>query len=193
MTIWDEGGVDTLNLTQNNYNNQVSLEPGTYSNVGAFEGRTQIANVGIAQGTVIENAIMGSGDDRVTGNKAANTILLGRGDDSADGREGNDVLDGQEGSDTLRGGDGNDRLTGGAGADSFVFGTEADTVTDFEDNRDTLVLDKALWGGGVLSAQQVLNYAHVEDGDIVFVFKSNTLRVENMTNINALVDDIAFI
>ena len=193
MTIWDEGGIDTLDLTRNNANNQVNLQGGTYSNVGAFNGRPQIGNLGIAQDTVIENATMGSGNDRVTGNKAANTILLGAGDDSVDGREGNDILDGQEGSDTLRGGDGNDRLNGGVGADSCVFGTGPDTITDFED-RDTIVLDRALWGGYALSAQEVLNYARVEGGNIVFDFgNGNTLRVENVTNVNGLADDLAFI
>ena len=193
MTIWDEGGIDTLDLTRNNANNQVNLQGGTYSNVGAFNGRPQIGNLGIAQDTVIENATMGSGNDRVAGNKAANTILLGAGDDSVDGREGNDILDGQEGSDTLRGGDGNDRLTGGVGADSFVFGKGADTITDFED-RDTIVLDRALWGGSALSAQEVLNYARVADGDIVFDFgNGNTLRVENVSNVNGLADDLAFL
>jgi serralysin len=193
MTIWDEGGNDTLNLTGNRFDNRVDLDDGSYSDVGAYNGRHQIGNLGIAQGTVIENVAMGGGNDDVSGNQAANLILLGRGDDRADGREGNDTLDGQEGNDTLRGGDGNDTLTGGVGSDSFVFTKGADRVTDFENNRDTIVLSREFWGGRTPSDEEALSRAHVDGDDIVFDFGGgNTLRIENVTDINALADDLTF-
>ena len=185
MTIWDEGGNDTLDLTRNRFDNRVDLAGGSYSDVGAYDGRHQIANLGIAEGTVIENLSMGGGNDKVAGNQAANVIRLGKGDDSADGKEGNDTLDGQ---------DGNDTLTGGLGADSFVFTKGADTVTDFEDDQDTIVLSRELWGGQTPSVQDVLAAAHVEGDAVVFDFgRGNTLRIEHVTDINALADDLAFV
>ncbi|HVG48291.1 MAG TPA: calcium-binding protein, partial [Rubellimicrobium sp.] len=76
----------------------------------------------------------------------------------------------------------------------FIFSSGQDTVTDFEDNRDTLVFDRDLWGGASWSVQQVLDHAHVEGGDIVFDFGGgDTLRIKNMTDIGALGDDLAFV
>ena len=67
-------------------------------------------------------------------------------------------------------------------------------MTDFENNRDTLVLDRDLWGGAALTAEQALDYAHVEGGDIVFDFGGgDTLRIKGMTDIAALADDLAFV
>lgn len=188
MTIWDEGGKDTIDLGRDNSDQEIDLADGGFSNVCG-----EIGNLGIAKGTIIEHVVTGSGDDDVIGNKAGNNFALGRGDDTANGKDGNDKLNGQEGSDSLNGGDGNDQLTGGVGADSFVFAAGQDTVLDFEDNRDTLVLDRDLWGGQSLSASQVLDqFAHVENGDIVLDFGGDTLRIKNMTDIGALADDLAF-
>jgi serralysin len=189
MTIYDKNGIDTLDVDHDNHSQVIDLTPGTFSNLGG-----QVGNLGICDGTTIENVNTGAGDDRVTGNKAGNTMNLGRGDDTALGKDGNDRLNGQEGSDSLQGNGGNDQLTGGVGADSFIFAEGADTVLDFENNRDTLVLDRDLWGGAALSAQQVLGYAHVEGGDVVFDFGGgDTLRIKGFTDIGALADDLAFI
>ena len=51
-----------------------------------------------------------------------------------------------DGNDTLEGGKGNDDLWGGGGADRFVFDRESDTDTihDFEDGKDTLVIKGGL-------------------------------------------------
>ena len=59
----------------------------TYSDVGGLTG-----NIGIARGTVIENASLGNGNDTVIGNATANSI---------DGDSGNDSLEGNAGFDTL--------------------------------------------------------------------------------------------
>ena len=188
MTIYDESGKDTIDLGGDNHDNDIDLADGGFSSVCG-----QVGNLGIAGGTIIENAVAGSGNDHVSGNRAGNSILLGRGDDTANGKEGNDKLDGQEGSDTLQGGDGNDQLTGGAGADSFHFAAGADTVTDFE-GRDTLVLDRDLWGGADLAPEAVLQFAHVEGSDIVFDFgDGDTLRIQNLTDIAGLADNLAFV
>ncbi|WP_375459324.1 calcium-binding protein, partial [uncultured Enterovirga sp.] len=54
----------------------------------------------IASGTTIEDAYLGDGDDRVTGNGVANLLSGGRGDDVLQGLGGADILDGGQGSDT---------------------------------------------------------------------------------------------
>jgi Ca2+-binding RTX toxin-like protein len=94
-TIWDAGGIDTLDGSAVSANMTISLEAGTFSSVGQTE------NIAIAYDTVIENAIGGSGDDTFYGNDANNTILGGLGDDTFYGGLGSDTLDGESGSDTV--------------------------------------------------------------------------------------------
>ncbi|HYI42634.1 MAG TPA: M10 family metallopeptidase C-terminal domain-containing protein, partial [Sphingomicrobium sp.] len=110
-TLFDSGGIDTLDYSGFVASQVIRLSSGEYSNVGGLTG-----NVVIALGTLIENAIGGSGDDHILGNSAGN------------------LLTGGGGSDTLGGGLGSDTLTGGAGGDTFT-GTAAelsgDTITDF--------------------------------------------------------------
>lgn len=96
-TIFDSGGTDTLNYSGFSVGQLINLNGETFSNVGGFVG-----NVAIARGVVIENAIGGSGDDRLIGN-AANNVL--------DGLGGNDILSGGAGNDILNGGEGIDRAT----------------------------------------------------------------------------------
>ena len=75
----------------------------------------------------------GSGNDRLFG-EAGNDRLFGDG--------GRDRLDGGDGLDVLTDGKGLDILTGGTGNDRFVFWKDGvtDTITDYEDNRDTIDL-----------------------------------------------------
>ena len=85
---------------------------------------TQYNNFSIAYGTIIENAVGGSGRDLIWGNAVANNI---------NGMGGNDVIDGYEGADTL---------TGGAGADIFAFHVieKGDIITDFVSGSDKIDL-----------------------------------------------------
>ena len=77
-----------------------------------------------------ENALMGGGNDSVTGNLSANSIDGGGGNDSIYGAAGNDVL------------------TGGLGDDRFLIGefgaTNSDTILDFGKGDDTIVLKDSL-------------------------------------------------
>ncbi|MDI6838800.1 MAG: M10 family metallopeptidase, partial [Rhizobiaceae bacterium] len=93
-TIVDTGGVDTIDFSWVKVAQRIDLNPETYSDTAGLVG-----NLGIARGTIIENAIGGSGNDRIYGNAAANVLT---------GGAGNDVLDGRGGADTLNGGTGND-------------------------------------------------------------------------------------
>ena len=103
-TIIDNGGTDTLNYSGHGSNQTLDLRAEHYSSVAGLTG-----NLAIARGTVIENAIGGSGNDTLIGNSAANALT---------GNFGNDSLLGNAGADTLNGGNGNDSLNGG---DNYAF------------------------------------------------------------------------
>ena len=100
LSIWDGSGTDTLDLSGYTMAQRVDLRAGMFSDIGGYVG-----NLSIAIGAVIENAIGGSGADRLTGNAAAN------------------VLDGGPGADTLDGGLGADTLDGGGGIDMVSYAT----------------------------------------------------------------------
>ncbi|MCE7997259.1 MAG: hypothetical protein HEP70_00220 [Rhodobiaceae bacterium] len=117
-TIWDGNGNDTYDFS--NYTTDfmyIDLRPGEWSTFSQGQravlqegtgnyARGNIANALLHENdtrSLIENAIGGSGIDRITGNQAAN-ILNGNG--------GDDVLDGGDGNDSLIGGTGNDLLLG---------------------------------------------------------------------------------
>ena len=124
--IWDGGGIDTLNLSGFANDQSIDLNPGTFSNGGRLT-----ANISIAPGAIIENALGGAGDDLIRGNDASNMLY---------GGAGADTLDGGDGADTLDGGAGRDALFGGEGADFFIFAASsvgkrrpADFVADFSD------------------------------------------------------------
>ena len=105
FTIFDNGGADTVDLSGYAGSQAINLTPGASSNV--LGGRL---NMGIAYGTVVENAYGGSGDDGITGNDADNLLRGGAGDDNIYGGSGNDTLDAGTGRDILGGGEGNDLL-----------------------------------------------------------------------------------
>ena len=73
-TIYDSGGIDTLDYSGITLNQLINLNPETFSNVGA-----NVGNVSIARGVVIENAIGGWGDDTLIGNSANNVLDGGPG------------------------------------------------------------------------------------------------------------------
>lgn len=115
ITLFDSSGTDTLDLSGYSSNSTIDLREGQLSSAN-----TMTNNIGIAYGTVIEDAIGGSGSDIITGNSAANWLR---------GGAGNDNLAGDAGNDTLEGGSGNDVLNGGAGDDTVVFAGTFATYT----------------------------------------------------------------
>lgn len=101
--------------------------------------------------TTVENAVGGSGDDRIVGSALANVLDGGPGNDTISGGAGNDVLRGGTGSNTLRGDAGDDRFDQGTtalGADDMIGGTGIDTV-DYSARTQplTVVMDGATGGG----------------------------------------------
>lgn len=95
FSVWDGGGSDTLDFSGYSSNQLIDLTAGTFSDVGGLTG-----NVSIALGTTVENALGGSGSDRLVGNGVANRLSGGAGDDSFVGGPGNDILDGGSGLNT---------------------------------------------------------------------------------------------
>lgn len=324
MTVYDEGGVDTINCSSDLRSQTVTLADGSFSSVYGKAG-----NLAIASGTIVENYVAGSGMDSVTGNAAANALSLGSGNDKGWGEAGHDRLDGSTGNDGLYGGEGNDSLLGsygddrleggsgddrldggtgldhlyggvgadtlwgqdghdslygldgadrllggagndrleggnhddhleggagndgvygmsgrdslwgqdgadaldggagsdwmqggagndtlrggseadrlegggdhdlllgGSGNDSFVFSGGRDRVGDWEDNRDTLLIDDALWGGVAKTVSQVLSFAKDLGADIQFDFgNGRVLLVEDAMTIASLKDDLLIV
>ena len=95
LTLYDNGGNDTLDLRTDTRNQRIDLRPEGISDVYGLVG-----NLVIARDTVIENFIAGSGNDNIIGNATANRLAAGDGDDWLQGNAGNDVLEGGAGNDT---------------------------------------------------------------------------------------------
>lgn len=98
-TIWDGGGVDTIDVSAFAKACKIDLREGQYSTLG-FSVTNLTDNLGIAFDCFIENAKGGSAADTLTGNELANTINGNGGDDTIDGVGGNDILNGGDGTDT---------------------------------------------------------------------------------------------
>ena len=109
-TLWDAGGVDTIDASSQTLGNVISLVAGTYSSIGLRRTHTELMadfpafarasiamaftdaelhdgsnNLAIAYGVEIENAIGGAGADLITGNSLANRLTGGGGNDTLDG------------------------------------------------------------------------------------------------------------
>ncbi|WP_270725289.1 M10 family metallopeptidase C-terminal domain-containing protein [Shimia sp. Alg240-R146] len=117
FTIFDNGGTDTFDLSPATTNNRIDMRGGYFSSIAGGTG-----NVGIAEGTVLENLISGSGNDTITGNDADNEITGGGGNDSIDGGAGSDtaVINATLASVTVTDlGGGSVRITSADGTDVF--------------------------------------------------------------------------
>ncbi len=171
QVIQDAGGIDTFDLSAQSRPSAIDLRQGAFSSINIWSGaerieaevarfgedhRTTIAgmlndpnvygwrdNVGIAFGTVIENARLGRGHDHATGNDAANMLW---------GGAGRDTLIGGDGADTLDGGAGDDRLEGGAGDDRYVIASATDKVVE--------------WAGGGTDTIVTWRRAHVLEAEV---------------------------
>ena len=119
LTLYDSGGNDTLDLSTEFNDTRVDLRPEQSPGVYGV--------VAIARGTIIENAVGGSGNDHIIGNTVANRL---------DGGPGNDHLWGNNGEDVLEGGAGADKLDGGAGIDWVTYqGSDTGVTVDLGTGR----------------------------------------------------------
>ena len=129
-TIFDTGGIDTLDYSQYSFNQVINLNPETFSDVGNRDG-----NVSIARGTIIENAIGGFNRDVIIGNSVAN------------------VLTGGDNTDTLTGNLGNDTFQ------DTTSGLNGDTITDFSVGDRIVFTDVTLAGFTFNLSGNTLTYA----------------------------------
>ncbi len=102
-TIVDGDGIDTLDVSGFSADQKIDLTVQTAdqtvqntSNIGGSRG-----NLTLSIGTVIENAIGGSGNDEIIGNDADNVLKGGDGDDRLLGKDGDDRIYGNSGFDTV--------------------------------------------------------------------------------------------
>lgn len=133
-TIWDAAGNDTISVASFSTNCDVDLTPGNYSSIRfpkpANPGTAKVTydgtnNLGIAFNCVIENAIGGSGNDKLTGNSANNFLDGGPGNDLMYGGDGNDTFDSDS-----RYRSGTDKMYGGRGDDTFWLESLYDVVVE---------------------------------------------------------------
>ena len=158
MTLVDNGGVDTFDLSAHARASIVNLTPGAFSSIAQWSTASQTAfwtarfpnftpsfisdflnrpdtytwtdNVAVSLDTVIENVLGGAGADTITGNLAANSLSGGAGGDQIFGAAGNDtIVGGTGGNSYLRGDDGNDTISGGEGFDDINGNMGNDTVS----------------------------------------------------------------
>lgn len=85
VTIIDDAGRDTIDLSGSSANNRIDLNPMAGSNTGSL-----IGNLFIAPNTILENVIGGSGNDVLIGNDVANIFTGGNGNDDITGGGGDD-------------------------------------------------------------------------------------------------------
>lgn len=155
-TIWDGGGEDTYDASAYTTAVKIDLAPGKWSILskgqravleangpGAADDALatgNVANAYLYKGklrSLIENATGGTGNDKILGNQADNTIDGGRGDDRLFGRTGDDVLEGGRGGDRLIGSRGDDILRGEGGRDK-IFGGDGNDILRGDGGRDRM-------------------------------------------------------
>lgn len=155
MTIWDGGGNDTLDASNQTVNCTLDLRAGQFSSLGVYNGAPAKNGIAIAYGVTIEKAVGGSGADTIIGNDAANVLV---------------------------GGAGADKLTGGSGGDAFCFASAAqggDTIGDFVSGTDHLEFAAQAFGisSGPLAAGDFARlstaYSGTNAGNVHFVFDSS--------------------
>lgn len=134
------------------------------------------------------------GHDTIKGGRGGDTLLGGNGNDTLRGQGGSDILYGESGRDKLYGGNGADQLYGGAdddllygnaGKDVFHFGAGdgCDTIMDFDNDIDTIVLHN-------IAASDPFAYANQVGGDVVFSFVGGDMLTIEETTIALLHDDL---
>ena len=164
QAIWDAGGNDTIDGSNQSARLNINLNAGGESYVmdskgSRINGRPEIHIAFqplLSDGTpdprfdnnFIDNALGGSGDDHIAGNKSSNILHGNGGNDLIFGDAGNDVLNGGKDSGTLAK---HDNLYGGEGNDTYVYvkGDGWDEIID-DSGTSTLVINNiSVTGSGM--------------------------------------------
>jgi Ca2+-binding RTX toxin-like protein len=129
-TIFGSGGADTLA-------GDAGIDRADYSESGAAVNITASAGLGgDAEGDVISSVEQAVGSDFNDTISGFNTVFGGTGDDRITGTAAADSLDAGDGNDTLQGGGGADTLLGGADRDTFQGSSGAALAENFGDTVD---------------------------------------------------------
>lgn len=134
FAIYDTGGIDTFDLSAYSVNQTINLMPSVdtlnYSSVGSYNNSLLTNLITIEGGTIIENAIGGSGNDTITGNSADNEL---------EGNAGNDILDGGDGTDyaIYNGAQASYTITDNGDGTWTITGEGTDTLSNIEFARFT--------------------------------------------------------
>ncbi len=204
-------GIDTADYSYSNADSTYDLITGVASAPGFYEEQmVNFENIitgggnETVTGTAGDNVIKtGAGNDYLYGLDGNDTLYGEAGDDYLDGGNGDDKLYGGAGDDLLYGGNGDDYLDGGAGndtlygeagKDSFYLGYDIksgvlakDTITDFVQGEDKIVLSKTVFekiatGGGAFfnvfkvgAATETLgaNFATIDNDGAALTSKSS--------------------
>ncbi|MDW3223358.1 MAG: M10 family metallopeptidase C-terminal domain-containing protein [Paracoccaceae bacterium] len=192
-TIVDAGGIDTLDFSGYSATQLINLTPtnqfDTAPSISDIGGR--IGNLTLAEGTIIENAIGGSGADTFFGNNADNTFT---------GNAGNDLFYDSLGADRYFGGSGTDTVDFQDIFESFSFNISGaflqviNAATDFVENtveflkfgNQTLSFQSIVDGLGTNSAPTANNDTYATDEQTVLT-GGNLLANDTDTEDGALV------
>lgn len=149
FNVYDREGNDTLDFSGFYQDQRIDLTPGTRSSVGGLHD-----NVFITPETLIENAIGGKGNDRISGNSADNILI---------------------------GGAGADHLTGNGGFNTFSYHfscdsprNNADLLTDFTTGKDKIDL-RTMSENAHVKLNYVNQYRN-QPGDTIIVHNPATGR-----------------
>lgn len=185
LTVWDAGGVDTFDFSNQVKGVTISLVEGYYNSLGNYDFLTSadnsaINNMVIAFNTVIENAVGSGYDDNLTGNDSAN------------------VLAGEEGNDTLNGGNGGDIAYFNTNYHSaqITFNADGSINVQSSEGTDTLHSIEALQftDGFVDVADRVLEARAVDNGiatQVISLYQAALGREPDTDGMNFWIDTYA--
>lgn len=140
-TIWDAGGTDTIDASNQILSATINLNAGNFSSIGVRNnGGFAANNIAIAYGASIENAKGGTAGDLIVGNTEANLLEGNSGNDTLYGGNGRDEMNGGGNDDLLLGNRGEDTLWGGGDQDTLFSGLENDLLYG-GDGNDRLQAD----------------------------------------------------
>lgn len=186
------GSIETLVFASGDRVDLLTTEFTTYGS----EGDDVITGIRFG-GSQVDRIYAGGGDDTVYaeysngyetnanwlfGQGGDDTLVGGRGADTLNGGAGQDTLSGGQGVDRLFGGGGNDVLWGGSGMDQFVYRAGRDVIMDYQ--GDGIELDDALWNEVQLTNSEIMDFAGVYEGQIIFSFgNGNTLTLNGYSDL----------
>ena len=154
--IWDGQGIDTIDGSSINQPITLYLTPGEWGYIGSSSATyiTSPGQITVNFGTVIENAIGGSGNDTLVGNTADNSLSGGAGNDVLYGGDGNDTFDWAADSRL-----GNDIFYGGLGNDVYVFNSNQDVaIENSNEGTDTIWVCFNYSLANVANVEELLGY-----------------------------------